>query len=85
MANTVDTTLAPGWNLIAGPDTTGTVSIKGSGAALVNEQSALPVAEDESGHRIVEEHPPLGFFMKAGQSLYAKAILGNFTLVVTLD
>jgi len=85
MANTVDTALAEGWNLIAAADTTGTVSVKGSGAVLLNEQSVAPLEADMTGHRVTEEHPPLGFFLKAGQSLYAKAILGNFTLVVTLD
>lgn len=84
MANSVDVTPTGGWDLISGPDTTGTVGVKGSGAVLFSEQSTAPDSESLVGLRMVEEHTPLNFTMKTGQSLYVKRIFGNCIISVTL-
>lgn len=84
MANSFDVAPTDGWDLLSGPDTVGTVGVKGSGAVLFRESDTLPTEESTIGLRMVEEHPPLGYEMLTGQSLYGKRIFGNCVISVTL-
>ncbi len=84
MANSFDVNPSGGWDILSVPNTTGTVGVKGSGLVLFSEQNADPAVDSEVGLLMNENHPPLGYSMNPGQSLYARRISGNCTISVTV-